>query len=260
MVELYKGTERNDEIRSRPNMKRFLKNINLLNILLIAAILMLINYTVLPLLNMSVRMTLPSGEKPVAHVDETPIEMTVPSLSDYTMIADENLFHPERMIPAETVEEQSLPQPEFVLLGTVITDDTKLAYLENLKEPYSTAGRGKRQKSLRIGDTLSSYTLSEIYPEKVVMVRGADRIVVSLEDKKSRSVEPVKAGKKPTPQPPKKSDRKRAPQSAGHPPGVVHGDRPPGVPEPTKEMISRAKEAFADVFKKKHGEKEQKNQ
>jgi type II secretory pathway component PulC len=202
-------------------MKRFLRNINLLNILLIAAILILINYTVLPLFYMSASITLPSGEKPTGHVDETPVEITIPSLTDYTMIADENLFHPERTIPAETVEDQSLPKPEFVLLGTVITDDTKLAYLENLKEPYSTSGRGKRQRSLRIGDTLSGYTLAEIYPEEVVMVRGADRIVVNLEDKKARSVEPVKAGKKPAPKIPQKSDRMRKPQRSGHPPGVV---------------------------------------
>jgi hypothetical protein len=240
-------------------MKRFLKNINLLNVLLIIAILILVNYTILPLLDMSVRFTLPSGQEPVHQADETPVEIVIPSLTDYTMIADENLFHPDRRIPTETAEEQSLPQPEFVLLGTVITDDTQLAYLENLKEPYSTAGRGKRQKSLRIGDMLSSYTLSEIYPEKVVMVRGTDKIVVNLDDNKTRALGPAKDAKKTASQQ-QKSGRKSRIKGANLPQGVVHGDRPPDVPEPTEEMITRAKDAFADVFKKKRGEREQQGQ
>lgn len=163
-------------------MKSFLRNINLLNVLLIAAILIFVNYTILPLLNMNVRFTLPTAIKPPVQKEEKAAESTVPSLTDYAVIAEENLFHPERMIPVETAEEQNVPKPEFILLGTVITDDMKLAYLENLKEPYSTAGRGKRQRSLRIGDTLSSYTLTEVYPEKVVMVRGQDRIEVNLDD------------------------------------------------------------------------------
>jgi type II secretory pathway component PulC len=163
-------------------MKRFLRNINLLNVLLIAAILIFVNYTILPLLNMNVRFTLPTATRHPVQKEEKAAESSVPSLTDYTVIAEENLFHPGRTIPVETAEEQTVPKPEFVLLGTVITDDMKLAYLENLKEPYSTAGRGKRQRSLRIGDTLSSYTLAEVYPEKVVMVRGQDRIEVNLDD------------------------------------------------------------------------------
>ena len=98
------------------------------------------------------------------------------------MIAEENLFHPERKIPAEKKVEQALPKPEFVLYGTLITDDIKLAYLEDRKAPYNTPGRGKRQTVLKIGDTMSSFTVKEIDTDKVVMVRGEDRIEVNVID------------------------------------------------------------------------------
>jgi len=148
-------------------MKRILKNINLLNILLIVAILIFINYTILPLFDMSVRFTLPTGKKPPVH-------------TDYTMIAENNLFHPERKIPVDKTDNQPLEQPEFILYGTLITDDIRIAYLGDRKSPVSTAGRGKRQTVLKLGDVMSGYILQEIAPDTVVMERGDDRIRVNL--------------------------------------------------------------------------------
>jgi hypothetical protein len=157
-----------------------------------------------------------------------------------------------------------LPKPEFILLGTIITDDIKLAYLENLKEPYSTAGRGKRQRSLRIGDTLSSYTLAEIYPDKVVMVKGEDKIEVNLTDSKAQKTRSSETAQdkqntalKPPPAPAQSKRMRKIQSSAGHPPGVVYGEPPPDVPKPTEEMTSRAKKAFIDIMQKNHTEDRQ---
>jgi len=167
-----------------PNVKHFLRNFNLLNVLLIAAILVFANYSILPLLDMNVRFSLPAGtKKHPAHENEKANEETsAPSLTDYTMIADENLFHPERKIPPETKEEQNVPKPEFVLYGTLITDDLSIAYLEDLKAPVTTPGRGKRQTALRIGDTIGGYTLKEIEPDRVTMVRKEESVVIPLDD------------------------------------------------------------------------------
>jgi type II secretory pathway component PulC len=167
-------------------MKRILRNINLLNILLIGAILILINYTILPLFNMSVPLTLSSGKTTSVHKDEQPAEIDVPLLTDYAMIADDNLFHPERRIPVETVDEQSLPKPEFVLFGTLLTDDIRLAYLKDRKAPLNTGGRGDRQTAMKIGDTMSGYALKEIYPDKVIMARGDELVSVSVSDSVNR--------------------------------------------------------------------------
>jgi hypothetical protein len=163
-------------------VKNFFRNINLLNIILITAIIILANYTVLPMFNMNIKYTLPAGKKIVGAGDEKPAESHIPSLTDYTMIAEENLFHPERKIPAEKKAEQPLPKPDFVLYGTLITDDLSLAYLEDLKAPHSTPGRGKRQTAMRKGDSMSGFILKEIEAEKIVMVRGEERIELKVAD------------------------------------------------------------------------------
>jgi len=162
-------------------LKYIFRNINLLNIILITAIIILSNYTVLPMFNMNIKYTLPAGKKIVGD-DEKPAESHIPSLTDYTMIAEDNLFHPGRKIPVEKKDEQPLPKPDFVLYGTLITDDLSLAYLEDLKVPRSTPGRGKRQTAMRKGDSMSGFTLKEIETEKIVMVRGEERIELKVAD------------------------------------------------------------------------------
>jgi hypothetical protein len=166
-------------------LKYFFRNISLVNIMLIAAVIILANYIILPMLNMSVKYTPSLGKKTiVADKDEKPAEIHIdtPSPSDYTMIAENNLFHPERKIPVEKKEEKPLPKPDIVLYGTLITDDISLAYLEDLKAPYSTPGRGKRQTALRKGDTMSGFTLKGVEADKIVMVRGDEQMTVYVRD------------------------------------------------------------------------------
>jgi len=171
------------------------------------AILIFVIYTVFPLLNMSVRFTLPDGKKPPVHKDEKIDESTLPSLTDYTMVAEDNLFHPEREIPAETTDSQPLEQPEFVLYGTLITDGVRVAYLEDLKSPRSTQGRGKRQTVVKIGDNMSGFTLKEIYPDKVIMVRGQDTMVVDLLDSSSKKTRGLKSPSEMPKPPPARAPR-----------------------------------------------------
>ncbi len=161
-------------------LKYIFRNFNLLNIILIAVIIILANQIILPMFNKSVIYKLPAGKKIISDKDENPAENHVTSPSDYAIIADENLFHPDRKIPVEKTAEQPLPKPEFVLYGTLITDDMRLAYLEDLKAPYSSPGRGRRQTVLKIGDTISGFTVKEINVDKIVMVRGEDRIEVNV--------------------------------------------------------------------------------
>ena len=162
--------------------KTIIRNINVLNILLISVIIISISYSLLPLLDIKVKYTLPVTKKVGEHKEEKAVQTQTPSIVEYMMIAEENLFHPERKIPVEKKEEQPLPKPDFVLYGTLITDDISLAYLEDLKAPQSTPGRGKRQTALRKGDAMSGYVLKEVEAEKIVMVRGEDKMIVALND------------------------------------------------------------------------------
>lgn len=183
-------------------LRYFLKNITVLNITLLLSVFLLSYFTILPLLDMNVQVALPSFKKNETEnlINTTQVQM--PTLSDYMLIAEQNLFHPERKIP-EKKEEKQLPKPEFVLYGTLITDDNSIAYMEDMKAPHNTAGRGKRQKAIQKGTVFSGFTLSEIHHDKVVMVRAEEKIEVSIMDqqtKKTRGAEttpPVVAGKSP---------------------------------------------------------------
>lgn len=164
-------------------IRKIIRNINLLNILLITVIIMFISYSLLPFLGIKVRYTLPAVKKIGEQKEEKAVQTQTPSIADYTIIADENLFHPERKIPVEKkAEEKPLPKPDFVLYGTLITGDMSLAFLEDLKAPQSSPGRGKRQVVLKKGESMSGFILKDVEAEKIVMVRGEERMTVYLNE------------------------------------------------------------------------------
>lgn len=112
-----------------------------------------------------------------------------PPVQDYLVVAEQNLFHPERRIPPLTAE---VPRPEFVLYGTLVSDHTRIAYISDKKAVRSTPGRGNRQNSLKIGDSLSGYQLREVHHDHIVMQRGDDTMhvrVVSPGIKKERDMQ-----------------------------------------------------------------------
>ena len=176
-------------------IKSLTKNANILNIILLISALFFAFYIFLPTLDVTARFTLPSVKKPLVEKEEKSAEGRIPSTAEYSKISDENLFHPERKIPVEKKadqQQQPLPKPEFVLYGTLITDNLRLAYVEDLKAPRTSPGRGKRQTALKKGDMMSGYTLKEIEPDEIVMARGEESIAVKVlgnPAKKERSVQ-----------------------------------------------------------------------
>lgn len=164
--------------------KSLIRNISLLNLLLISVIVVFIMYSLYPMIGIQIRFTLPAVKKVMETKEESSSQAQIPSVAEYSKISEDNLFHPERKIPVEKkeAEEKPLPKPEFVLYGTLITDDISLAYVEDLKAPRNTPGRGKRQIALRKGDTLSGFTLKDIEPDTVVMARGEEKILVPVND------------------------------------------------------------------------------
>ena len=162
-------------------VKPLLRNVNLLNVVLFLAAVVFASHSLLPLLDVRVNFAMPAPAKSPVTAERTVGEAETPSVTEYTVIAEKNLFHPDREIPVEKDKsEQHLPKPDFVLFGTLIAGNTSLAYLEDLKAPRSTAGRGKRQIALKEGDKLSGFTLKEIEPDKVVMVRGDETITIPV--------------------------------------------------------------------------------
>jgi hypothetical protein len=186
-------------------IKYLLKNINLLNIILSVTLVFLAVYIVLPAFgSRAVKYTPPSAaiKTPAGGNEEQQHgQMQAPSPVDYVMIAEKNLFHPERIIPFKETQ-QSVQKPEFILYGTLITNDLSLAYMEDKKSPQSTEGRGKRQIALRKGETLAGFVLQEVDAEKVVMARQEDKIVVYLQTPEKAKMREEAAATIAAPQPP----------------------------------------------------------
>jgi hypothetical protein len=144
----------------------------------------MVNYSLLPFFPIDIKYTLPSEKTHVQEKEKEQAEFSPPSPSDYMNIAEENLFHPERRIPPEKKVEPELPKPDFVVYGTMVSDDLKIAYLEDLKSPRTTPGRGKRQTAVKKGDLFSGFILKEVEADKIVMVRGEDTMTVHVIDKR----------------------------------------------------------------------------
>lgn len=79
-----------------------------------------------------------------------------------------------------------MASPDIVLFGTLITDDKKIAYIEDRKSPYSTPGRGKRQVAVKEGDIIAGYKLVKVNPESILLVHGENKITITLSTGKKR--------------------------------------------------------------------------
>jgi len=165
--------------------RHLLSNINPMNIVLTGLLIFLVNYMLFPLLKKGIHYSLPiivKHEKPESGVDNKAEQIKTLSPLDYVVIAEQNPFHPERKIPVKANGTQAVPKPDFVLYGTLISDALKLAFMDDLKSPQSTAGRGKRQHTVSLGKNLSGYTLTEVFTDRVVMVKGGERLEVAVKD------------------------------------------------------------------------------
>lgn len=169
-----------------------LSNINVMNIMLAVLLIFIVNYMAMPFSKIDAKFTLPPVKKPAIEKtskDEKTDEKS-PSPSDYMVIAEHNLFHPERMIPVPKVEAPPpppLPQPEFMLYGTLVTDGLQIAYMED-KKTSGPQDRDRRQTALRLGDAMSGFVLKEVDKDQVVMQRGEEKLVVSLNQAKIREI------------------------------------------------------------------------
>ncbi|MCE5263980.1 MAG: hypothetical protein LLG97_10650 [Deltaproteobacteria bacterium] len=171
-------------------MRYFFLSLNFLNGLLAAAVAAIVFFAVIPFLNPAA-VPLPAAKGTAAGSVEkaVAIQSLRPAPADYAVIIEQNLFHPERKVPPEKPQDKVLPKPDLVLYGTLITDNASYAFVEDRKAPYSTAGRGKRQVTLKKGESLGGYVLREIEASRIVLIKGDERLVVSLDDKEKRRVE-----------------------------------------------------------------------
>lgn len=169
-------------------IKVFLKNINVLNLLLLAMAIFLFFEWDYPLIDKKIKVTIPQPKEGLIKSEEKAFAERAVTYLDYAAITEKNIFHPERKMPVARKEAQSLAKPEIILCGTLITSEKRVAYMEDKKAPYSTPGRGQRQVAVNEGSMIAGYKLAEVNVESVLLVRGEDKMMVTLSTHKERKL------------------------------------------------------------------------
>lgn len=164
-------------------LRYLFKNLTMLNLILFAGLLLTVKYFVMPLLTPEIKFKPVAAKKTKVELQAAISDNKTSSPIDYALIAEQNLFHPERKIPIETKDEKQAPKPEFVLYGILATEDTTIAYIEDKRASSASTVRGKRQQALKRGDTLSGFKLETIEEDRVVMGRGDEKITVFIAEK-----------------------------------------------------------------------------
>lgn len=114
----------------------------------------------------------------------------LPPLSDFAVIEEKNLFHPDRIpqvSPPSTKEPRAgdIAGTRFVLHGVILYDNgTSLALLQ---EPRLTK---KKVKSLAQGEKIGPYVLKAIKSDRVVMALGDEEFEVILYKPKKPKSQP----------------------------------------------------------------------
>ncbi|HQM26647.1 MAG TPA: hypothetical protein PKW97_09040 [Syntrophorhabdus sp.] len=156
-------------------------NVNLLNIILVVCVIVMSMAALSPYFYPQVRYNPPVVKiHPASEENQSEATAASPSLSDYMVIAEQNLFHPDRKIPLEKQDAQQMPKPELILYGTLVTESMSVAYVEDKKNPKTSPGRGKRQNVMKKGDSVGGFVLKEIESDRIVLARGDETMVVHL--------------------------------------------------------------------------------
>jgi type II secretory pathway component PulC len=160
-------------------LRNLIQNANVLNVLLVIVILAFAAGIVISAIQMRRLYTIPRIKEKAPAAAEQPAQVAAKMPSDYAVIGEQNLFHPERTIPVDKKVE--VPRPEVVLYGTMMGTD-RFALIEDKKNPVTTPGRGNRQRFVRKGEVISGYTVTDIMSDRITLARGDDRMTVMLAD------------------------------------------------------------------------------
>ena len=155
------------------------------------------------------------------------------SIKSYILIAEKNIFHPERKeFPVSQVGiKKPVVRPQVILYGITITGDYQTATLANPGRPLK---KGERElMTVKVGDQVGEYKLAKILSDRITMEAEGDNFEVLLYDPRmpKRRMD-VKTEAKPAtitstqPVP--------APRTAGPPPPTV----PTGGPVPASPPTS----------------------
>lgn len=219
------------------NIRRYLlRSINVLNLLVLTASIGFFIYFLNPLLETPMSVKIPPSKEMSPGMTMMTSETKKPPIADYALIGEQNLFHPDRIIPEGKEGKKapaSVPRPELVLHGTMITSGLKIAYMEDKKAAPKTTGRGVPYIVAKEGDNVSGYTIKQITEDMIVLANGEEQMTLYLDELKVRKGEitgPAKAPSPATAAPPQGAPRPTMPQQVQRPTAMQPG--PSAFPSP----------------------------
>jgi len=168
-------------------IKLMLRHINILNILLIFILIGISIDTYRDFLSAVKleKLKIPSMDKKDTSVQQNiPAEPKIPSMTEYVVIAEKNLFHPDRKLLENKEKLKQIPKiiPDIVVYGTIIEDNFKVAFIEDKRNIFRSSGRGIRQKTIKIGDEISGYKVKDITENSIVLTSTVDEIIYKVEE------------------------------------------------------------------------------
>jgi hypothetical protein len=106
------------------------------------------------------------------------------SIASYILIAEKNIFNPERKdFPVAPVE-QNTPRvrPQIILHGVAVSEDYQAASITNPGRPLR---KGERETlTVKIGEKIGEYKLSKVLPDRIILEDTNDSFEVLLYDPK----------------------------------------------------------------------------
>lgn len=161
------------------------RGVTLLNLLLASAVVLACVSIIFPAARVSSRFKLPQIAPKEAALQENPGEAAAAPLpTDYAVVSEMNLFHPQRIVPVDV--KAQLPKPELFLCGVIRYGNDLVAFVEDKKNPTVSPGRGKRQTVLRKGNVYAGYSVMEINNDSIVLARGEQSVSAHLMDPDKR--------------------------------------------------------------------------
>jgi len=159
-------------------------------------------------------------------IDTTARRLVNLNQSDYLTIVEKDLFRPSRTdTKTDTGTLTSRPSELLKLFGTIIMNNESIAILE---DPST-----KKSKPYHINDSLSGFVITDIQKDKIVVLRGDEKIEIKLRDLKGfttpsstsatvpkTSVKPKKP-KRRRQSPPRRPSRRQTPRT-----GLSSGSAP----------------------------------
>jgi hypothetical protein len=168
-------------------IRYLVRSINPLNILLLIIMVAAAIGILFPLMRANARYTLPQVKpKPVEEAEKPQEKIGNILPSDYTIIGELNLYHPERRVPVDKKAEE-IPKPELILYGTMVQDNVQYAFIEDKKSPKTTPGRGNRQTTIKKGDVIGGFVVSEIGTDRITLTKGDEKMTVLLANADKRN-------------------------------------------------------------------------